>query len=81
MRLDVDDHAAVTAINVLNHMLSLELLDAEECVEVCELVFMESRAISHAAGIFTANYLFSEDFMERAHQKPVPAGIILLFPM
>ena len=76
MRLDIDEHAAVTAINVLTHMLSLDLLDAEECVEVCELVFIESRAISHAAGFFAMNYLFSDDFMERARQKSVPSGTL-----
>ena len=74
MRLDVDELAAVTAINVLTHMLGLDLLDNEECMEVCELIFMEARAISHAAGQFAVNYLFSADFMDRAHQKPVPAG-------
>lgn len=74
MKLDADEPTAVAAINVLTYMLSLDLLEAEECVEVCELMFMESRAISHAAGQFAVSYLFSSDFMDRARQRPVPAG-------
>lgn len=74
MRLDVDEHAAVTAINVLTSMLTLDLLEGEECVEVCELIFLENRAISHAAGHFAVDYLFSSDFMERARRKSVPPG-------
>ena len=76
MRLDVDEHAAVTAISVLCHMQLLDLLDAEESLEVCELVFLENRAISHTAGQFAVDYLFSEDFMSRAKQREVPAGEI-----
>ena len=75
MRLDVDEHAAVTAISVLCHMQALDLLDAEESLEVCELVFLENRAISHTAGQFAVDYLFSEDFMSRAKQREVPEGI------
>lgn len=74
MKLDVEEPTACAAIGVLTYMLSLDLLESEECVEVCELIFMESRAISHAAGQFAANYLFSSDFMDRARQKSVPAG-------
>ena len=74
MRLDVDEHAAVTAISVLCHMQALDLLDAEESLEVCELVFLENRAISHTAGQFAVDYLFSEDFMSRAKQREVPEG-------
>ena len=74
MRLDVDEVTAVMGITVLTHMLSLDLLEAEECMEVCELIFMEARAISHAAGQFAVNYLFSADFMDRARQKPGSAG-------
>ena len=70
MRLDVDEHAAVTAISVLCHMQALDLLDAEESLEVCELVFLENRAISHTAGQFAV----SEDFMSRAKQREVPEG-------
>lgn len=75
MKLDTDEPTAVMALNVLLHMLSQDLLEAEECVEVCELIFIESRAISHAAGQFTVNYLFSTDFMDRARQKSVPTGM------
>ena len=74
LRLDIDESTAVAAIGVLTHMLSLDLLESEECVEVCELIFIESRPISHAAGHFAINYLFSSDFMDRARQKAVPAG-------
>lgn len=74
MRLDVDDPAAISAINVLSHMQNLDLLDAEECQEVCELVFLEHRGISHAAGQFAVGYLFSEDFMSKAKQRKVPRG-------
>lgn len=74
LRLDIDESAAVAAIGVLTYMLSLDLLEPEECVEVCELIFIESRPISHAAGHFAINYLFSSDFMDRARQKVVPAG-------
>ena len=74
MRLDVDEHAAVTAIQVLGHMHSLDLLDSEDSLEVCELLFLENRAISHAAGQFAVGYLFSDDFMTRAKQKKVLSG-------
>ena len=74
MRLDVDEHTAVTAVSVLCHMQALDLLDAEESLEVCELVFLENRAISHTAGQFAVDYLFSEDFMSRAKQREVPPG-------
>lgn len=74
MRLDIDDSAAVTAINVLSYMQSLDLLDTEECQEVCELVFLEHRGISHAAGQFAVGYLFSDDFMSKAKKRKVPKG-------
>ena len=74
MKLDADEAAAVAAINVLTYMLTLDLLEPEESIEVCELTFIESRAISHAAGQFAVGYLFSSDFMDRARQKSVPAG-------
>ena len=75
MRLDVDDHAAVTDISVLTSMMNLDLLEGEECVDVCELIFMENRAVSHAAGQFAVSYFFSADFMERARRKAVPPGV------
>ena len=66
MRLDVDEQTAVTALSVLTHLLALDLLDAEESVEVCELIFIESRAISHAAGQFAANFLLSTEYSDGA---------------
>lgn len=74
MRLDREDGVAVHALHVCGHLLSLDMLEPEDCVQVCELVFVENRAISHAAGEFAVRYLFSEDFMARAKQAKVPKG-------
>ena len=74
MRLDREDSVAVHALHVCGHLLSLDMLEPEDCVQVCELVFVENRAISHAAGEFAVRYLFSEDFMARAKQAKVPKG-------
>ncbi len=74
MRLDCEEAVAVHAIQLSAHLLALDMLEPEECVEMCELVFFESRAISHAAGEFTVRYLFSEDFMAKAQQSRVPKG-------
>ena len=43
-------------------------------VQVCELMFVESRVVSHIAGDFATRYLFSDDFMTRAKQAKVPKG-------
>ena len=74
MRLDREDSVAVHALHVCGYLLSLDMLEPEDCVQVCELVFVENRAISHAAGEFAVRYLFSEDFMARAKQAKVPKG-------
>ena len=74
MRLDKDDNVAVHAIHLCGHLLVLDMLEPEECVEVCELTFFENRAISHAAGDFAVKYLFSDDFMAKAKQARVPKG-------
>ena len=68
MRLDQDDACARQAIFLLGVLLNLDMLEQEECVEVCELVFFECRAIGQAAGWFASQYLFSDDFMMRARQ-------------
>lgn len=75
MRLDIDDHTAICAINVLEQMQIRNLLDGEDCQEVCELIFLENRGISHAAGQFAVSYLFSEDFMSKAKLRKIPRGI------
>ena len=79
MRLDIDDHAAMCAISVLDYMQALNLLDTEECQEVCELIFLEHRGVSHAAGQFAVNYLFSEDFMSKAKLRKVPKGKVMFY--
>ena len=43
--------------------------------QVCELMFVESRNVSHTAAEFATHYLFSDDFMTRARQAKVPKGI------
>ena len=35
-------------------------------VQVCELMFVESRVVSHIAGDFATRYLFSDDFTSQA---------------
>ena len=90
MRLDKEDAVCVKAIRVAGHLLSLDLLEPEDCVEVCvsltcsacclvlsqvcELMFVESRHVSHTAGEFATRYLFSDDFMTRAKQSKVTKG-------
>ena len=39
-------------------------------------MFVEGRAVSHAAGEFATRYLFSEDFMTKARQSKVPKGAL-----
>ncbi len=75
MRLDTDDSVAMCAVNVLGHMADRSILNAEECQEVCELMFIENKGIAHAAGQFAVNYLFNDDFMRKAKLKKIPKGI------
>ena len=44
-------------------------------VQACELMFVESRSVSHTAGEFATRYLFSDDFMTKAKQAKVPKGV------
>lgn len=74
LHLDKEDPVAVQAIKLCKHLLQRDLLEAEECLEICELAFLENKAVSHAAGEFAASYLFSDDFMARAKQTKVPRG-------
>lgn len=74
LHLDKEDSVAVQAIKLCKHLLQRDLLEAEESLEVCELVFLENKAVSHAAGEFAVSYLFSDDFMARAKQTKVPRG-------
>ncbi|KAL5476327.1 hypothetical protein EMCRGX_G026256 [Ephydatia muelleri] len=43
MRLDKEEAVAVHAIQLCATMMARDMLEAEECVEICELVFLESR--------------------------------------
>ena len=74
LHLDKEDSVAVQAIKLCKHLLQRDVLEAEECLEVCELAFLENKAVSHAAGEFAVSYLFSDDFMARAKQAKVPRG-------
>lgn len=65
---------AVHGIRLCGCLLQLDILEAEDSLEICELVFLENKAISHAAGEFAVAYLFSEDFMAQAKQARVPKG-------
>ena len=51
MRLDNEDSVVVVAISLCCNLLERDMLEPEECVEICELVFMDNRNISQAAGI------------------------------
>lgn len=74
MRLDREDAVAVHAIQLCMHLLVLDMLEPDDCTEICELVFVENRAVSHAAGQFATRYLFSDEFMAKAKQSKVPKG-------
>lgn len=88
MKLDKEDSVAIAAIGLSSHLLSLDMLDPEECVEICELVFMDNKHIARAAGIyniftmcimllsgkFAVKYLFSEEFMTKASRAKPPKG-------
>lgn len=74
MRLDREDAVAVHAIQLCTHLLVLDMLEPDDCTEICELVFVENRAVSHAAGQFATRYLFSDEFMAKAKQAKVPKG-------
>ena len=74
MRLDREDNVAVHAIHLCGILLSRDMLEPEDCLEICELSFMENRAVSHAAGEFAVKYLFSDDFMAKAKQARIPKG-------
>lgn len=52
MRLDKEDSVQVAAINLCGQLHTLDMLESEECLEVCELVFMDTkRTVSQAAGM------------------------------
>lgn len=74
MKLDVEASVAVQAINLCSVLLQLDLLNSEECTDICELVFMENRGISHAAGQFLCQYLLSDEFIEKAKTMKVNPG-------
>ena len=73
MRLDREENVAVAAINLCCHLLSLDMMEAEECVDVCELVFLDTK-VAQAAGAFATKYLFSDDFMAKARRVKPPQG-------
>jgi len=75
MKLDVDSSVAVQAINLCSILLQLDLLDGEEANDICELVFMENRAISHAAGQFLCQHLLSDEFLEKAKTMQINPGM------
>ena len=50
MKLDKEDSIATVAISLCYHLFSLDLLEVEECVDVCQMVFMENRTLGRAAG-------------------------------
>ena len=75
MKLDVESSVAVQAINLCSVLLQLDLLTSEECTDICELVFMENRGISHAAGQFLCQYLLSDEFLEKAKTMKVNPGV------
>ena len=50
----------------------------QHCHQVCELMFVESRSVSHTAAEFATRYLFSDDFMTRARGAKVPKGTSVL---
>lgn len=50
MRLDKEEAVSMAAIKLCTAMLTEDMLEPEECVEICELVFFESRPIARAAG-------------------------------
>jgi len=78
MKLDVESSVAVHAINLCSVLLQLDLLSSEECTDICELVFMENRGISHAAGQFLCQCLLSDEFLEKAKTMKVNPGVIYL---
>ncbi len=54
MRLDKEDSVQVATINLCGHLLTLDMLEPEECIEMCELVFMDTKkTVSQAAGMCT----------------------------
>jgi hypothetical protein len=74
MKLDKEDNVAIAAINLLCNMLELNILEPEDCTEICEMVFIENKNIARTAGKFTVKYLFSEDFMSKARLEKPPDG-------
>lgn len=85
MRLDKDDNVSVSAVALCSHLLDLQVLEEEDCLEICELVFTDNRSLAQEAGAFTVKYLFSDAFMRKARQqkpicgrkKPTDAQIML----
>ena len=58
MRLDKEDNVQVAAINLCGHLLTLDMLEPEECIEMCELVFMDTKkTVSQAAGKVVCVYV------------------------
>ena len=50
MKLDKEEAVSTAAIRLCTALLAQDMLEPEECVEICELVFFDSRLIARAAG-------------------------------
>ncbi len=52
MRLDKEDGVQVAAINLSGQLLGLDMLEPEECIEICEMVFLDNKKnVLQAAGL------------------------------
>ena len=51
MKTDKDDTISSTAISLCTLLFSLDMLDADDCVELCQLVHLENRVLARAAGV------------------------------
>lgn len=50
MKLDKEEAVQIAVINLCSQLNMLDMLESEDCLEVCELVFGNRRSVCLAAG-------------------------------
>ncbi|XP_011408151.1 PREDICTED: cohesin subunit SA-1 [Amphimedon queenslandica] len=70
MKTDKDDTIASTAISLCTLLFSLDMLDADDCVELCQLVHLENRVLGRAAGKFAVRYIFCDEIVTKTRGRP-----------
>lgn len=52
----------------------MDVLDADNCEQIYQLVFVRPRALAHAAGAFLVKFLFNEERLAKRQKEEEEAG-------